>query len=165
MEGDFIIIEKWIILGYMLITLISFRFVKNFDSFIFSCLIITLFEVFRTYAGNELLDMLKSGLLDVMPEFERFFHFSWRAIMCLVSIWVIRQGHRMLSIKVGKVAIVYMISALVMIALQIIGYIDSVYFGKTQMVNMFYATGMSFIGLALGVMMSLALIGRFVATK
>lgn len=153
MEEFIICIDKRIILVYMSVTVAAILYFRKFDSYIFSCLIITLFEGFMQHIKSDLSNLVKVDLPGLLHEHRTVFWYGGWILINLFSILVIRQGHRMLEIKLSKLAVVYMIAALLMIVLQIVGYVDNVYFDNTTMVNIIYAMGIDIIRVCVAIIM------------
>lgn len=137
----------------MSVTIASLMLLRRFDSFILSCLIITAFEGFMNHIKTDLFGLAKGELAEEMASERAVFWYGGWVVVNLFSILTIRQGHCILKEKVGALAIVYMISILLMILLQIIGYVDSVYFDKTEWVNMIYAISINILRGIVAIMM------------
>ena len=158
MEEFIIYVDKRIILVYMSVTVAALLFLRQFGSFIFSSLIISLFEGFTHYLRADLLILIKSDLPAIMHEHRTFFWYGGWVMINLCSILAVRQGHRLLQLKLGRLAIVYMFSSLLLIVLHIVGYVDTVYFEKTEMVNMFYSVGLDVLRVTVALVMLFQLI-------
>lgn len=153
MEELLFSINEKLILVYMSVTILSVVFLRSFNSFLYTCFIITSFEGFMSHIQETLLHTARGNAVPPeLPEHPFVWYGTW-VVLDLIALIMVRYGHRMIKETVSPLAVVYMFCLLGLMLLQIIGYVDSVMFQKTVFVSWIYAVGINVIALTTVIVM------------
>lgn len=126
---------------------------KRFGSFLLTSFIIAAFDGYMNHLSPELLVLARGGAVPPeLPHYPIYWYGTW-VIIDMMAVISIRYGHKLIQEKLGFLAKAYMLGLLCMIALQIVGYVDSVFFHKTDMITLIYSVGINAINIAIALLM------------